>query len=400
MKKRVSIPVTVLICLFCMVVTFQVTYVFCVSKGYLNRGASGYYNEKLAYVDSIYRKYFVGDIDEQKLTETLIDGYLIGAGEKYGSYLSAEEYAEYVKSLQGSLVGIGVSVTYNAEHGLIEVIGPMADTPAEQAGIRAGDLIYMVDGEDARDLGYYGTISAMRGDEGSEVDVTVLRGDGYTQTVDFHLRRCAITEQSVYAHMYANSDIGIIRITEFNTATIEQFQEALDDLLEKGAKKLLFDLRYNPGGELNSVTSVLDTLLPEGDIIITTDKDGNQAVMAKSDEKEVDMPMAVLINGSSASAAELFAASIRDYEKGALIGETTYGKGTMQTLIALPDGSALSVSYRMFTSAAGVNYEGIGIEPDIEVPLDEALKEKNYFKITDEEDNQLQAAIAYLNEKS
>ena len=213
------------------------------------------------------------------------------------------------------------------------------------------------------------------------------------------MTREKITEITVSSRMYEESDIGIVRINEFNTATVEQFDQAMTSLREKGAKKLIFDLRYNPGGELGSITAILDKILPEGDIIKVTDKEGNQSTIAVSDAEEIDLPMAVLINGSSASAAELFAASIRDYEKGPLIGETTFGKGTMQTLMPLPDGSAVSISYRMFTSAAGVNYEGVGIEPDITVSLDEDLKEKNFYKMTDQEDNQLQAAIEYLQKQ-
>ncbi|MCI8332535.1 MAG: S41 family peptidase [Clostridiales bacterium] len=400
MKKRVSIPVTIIIALICTVITFQITYVFCLSRGMMTGQKETAYNrEKLAFVDQLYQQNFVGQMDEEELTDMLIRGYLAGSGDKYASYLTADECDAYINNLEGNLVGVGVTVVYNADYDLIEVISVVADTPAEQAGLLPGDLIYAVDGKSAAEMGYYGTVAAVRGDVGSEVTMTVLRGDGYETTKEFSMTRTQITEITVNARMYADSDIGIVRINEFNTATVEQFNEAIDFLMNEGAKKLLFDLRYNPGGELGSITAILDKILPEGDIIKVTDKAGNQSTIAVSDANEIDLPMAVLINGSSASAAELFAASIRDYQKGLLIGETTFGKGTMQTLMPLPDGSAISISYRMFTSAAGVNYEGIGIEPDITVPLDETLKDKNFYKITDEEDNQLQAALQYLRDQ-
>ena len=400
MKKKVSIPVTILIALLCAVVTFQVTYVYCLSHGKLTeQPTTSYDNEKLSFVDDLYQRYYVGQMDEDALTDGLIRGYLAGAGDKYANYLTAEQADAYINNLEGNVVGIGVTVIYNADYGLIEIISVMAESPAEQAGLQPGDLIYMVDEKSAAELGYYGTVAAVRGEEGSEVELTVLRGENYESSETYTVKRAQITEITVTSQMAADSNIGIVRISEFNTATVEQFDEAIDTLLTQGAEKLLFDLRYNPGGELNSITHILDKLLPEGDIIIVTDKDGKQSTLATSDAEALDMPMAVLINGSSASAAELFAASIRDYEKGALIGETTYGKGTMQTLVPLPDGSCVSISYRMFTSAGGVNYEGVGIAPDIEVPLDEALKDKNFYKITEQEDNQLQAAIQYLQEK-
>ncbi len=402
MKKRVPLPICIMIVLFCTVMTFQITFVFCSQRARLaGRAQEGDYAfdaDKLAYVDRLYRENFVGQMDQDALTDALIDGYLSGAGERFGTYLTAAEYEEYTESLSGDLVGVGVNVIYNADYGLIEVLSVMEGTPAEQAGILPGDLIQTVDGKDAAQLGYYGTIAAVRGQEGSEVTLTVLRPGSESTALEYRLMRTRITMQSVFFHMY-DQQIGVIRITEFNTATVEQFEEALAELAAAGAKAVVFDLRGNPGGELNSITSVLDLLLPEGDIIIATDKDGNKEVLATSDANELTLPMATLINGSSASAAELFAGSMRDYGKGPLIGETTFGKGTMQTLMPLPDGSAVSISNRNFTSKSGNSHDGVGIEPDIKVELSEEIAGKNLFLITDEEDNVLARAVQYLTEQ-
>ena len=200
------------------------------------------------------------------------------------------------------------------------------------------------------------------------------------------------------SHVYdLDSSVGIIKISEFDGNTPTQFVAAVEDLQSKGCEKLVIDLRYNPGGELSSIVTTLDYILPEGPIVRIFDADGNEVKTYYSEATELDMPMAVLVNGSTASAAELFTSAVRDYNKAVIVGTTTYGKGCMQTTIPLSDNSAVSVTYRMYNPPFSDNYHGVGIVPDVEVELDESLTGKNIYKITDEEDNQLAAAVKSLD---
>ncbi|MBR5680077.1 MAG: hypothetical protein IKX19_05430, partial [Clostridia bacterium] len=202
-------------------------------------------------------------------------------------------------------------------------------------------------------------------------------------------------EITVMSHVYAvDESIGVIRVTGFDAGTPGQFVSAVDNLRAEGCDKLIIDLRYNPGGELNSIVSVLDYILPEGPIVRIMDADGNQVNAYYSDAEELDMPMAVVVNGSTASAAELFTSAVKDYQKATIVGTITYGKGCMQTTVPLSDNSAVSITYRMYNPPFSDNYHGIGVIPDVVVELDEALSNKNIYKITDEEDNQLAAAAA------
>lgn len=367
--------------------------------------------EKLTIVDEYFRNFYIGEIDDEELIDGIISGYVEGTGDDYGAYYNAEDFYSFMADLNAELVGIGVNVIYNTEYGLIEILSVQPESPALEAGVQPGDLIYTV-GEDRKlvsDLGYYPTISELRGDIGTIAVFTVLRGDNYTEEVEFRIRRDKIKEITVMPRVYALDDtVGVIRITGFDAGTLKQFKEALDELVAGGCDKLVVDLRYNPGGELEAICEVLDYILPDGGPIIhIVDGDGNKVETKRTkDGHELKMPLAVLVNGSTASAAELFTAAVKDYQKATIVGTTTYGKGCMQTTIplytnwvkgTLYDGSAVSITYRMYDPPFSDNYHGIGVEPHIVVELDEALKNKNIYKITDEEDNQLRAAVETFN---
>ena len=358
---------------------------------------------KLRVIDELYRENFVWDIDDEVLTERILDAYVEGAGDTFGGYYTAEEFKELMDDYNAEFSGIGVNVIFNPDYGLIEILNVLPDSPALEAGIKPGDLIYTVgEGEDleyVEDLGYYTTISKLRGPEGSEAVFSVLRGKDYSEKVDFRIIRRKVEEITVMYHVYEpDKTVGVIRITGFDAKTPAQFNEALDSLKKAGCDKYVFDLRYNPGGELNSICTVLDTLLPYGPVVRIMDKDGNQVDAYYSDRNEIDAPMAILVNGSTASAAELFTSAMRDYEKGKVVGTTTFGKGCMQTTMQLSDGSALMITTRMYNPPFSDNYHGIGIVPDVEIELDEELLDISFYKITDEQDNQLAAAVATLYE--
>ena len=397
MSKKISIPAAIVLILLAALLTFQITYVTMQEKYRAQIEAasleSGSY-AKLEYVDELFRRYYVGEIDEEQLSDYLIRGYIAGVGDKYASYMTTEEFSAYMQESSGEMVGIGVHIIYNNDYGAMEVISVMRDSPALEAGVRAGDLIVTVGDESVAELGYYPAVAKMQGEIGTVAEFSVRRGENYSETVSFSITRDVVTDTTVESRLYGD-DIGIVRITQFASNTGENVQKEVEELIAQGVKKLIFDVRYNPGGALDGIVDTLDYLLPAGPIIRIVDKAGNEETIS-SDLRCIDLPMAVLVNESTASAAELFSSALQDYKKAVLIGTTTYGKGTMQTVVRLPDDSGVTISYRMYNPPYSDNYEGIGVIPDIELPLDEALADKNFYKITDEEDNQLQAAIAYL----
>lgn len=352
---------------------------------------------KLAEVDELYRDYYIGDLDDEKLIDSMLAGYVAGTGDKYAAYYTADGFQSLLQDLEGESAGIGVNVIYNTDYKLIEVLSVMDGSPALEAGVQPGDLIVTVgeDKESVAELGYYPSINKLKGPEGTIAVFSVLRGENYTESVDFSIVRSKITEQTVLHHVYSpDKSIGVIKITGFDAKTPVQFVDAVEDLQKQNCDKLIVDLRYNPGGELSSIVTTLDYILPEGPIIRICDADGNEVKAYYSEATELDMPMAVVVNGSTASAAELFTSAVRDYNKAKIVGTTTYGKGCMQTTVPLSDGSAVSITYRMYNPPFSENYHGVGIVPDVEVELDESLAKKNIYKITDEEDNQLAAAAA------
>ena len=379
------------------------------------------YNEKLAAVeeqmeeygeiaadirqiDELYRQMYPGVLDDEELRDGAIKGYVAGSGDKYGFYYSPEEAEALMDSVNGETDGIGVSVIYDAEAGCIEIISVYGDSPADSAGIRTGDYIAYVIGEDGErkavaEIGYEAAVNMLRGEAGTQAEFVVLRddnGDGVYDEINFSVEREHIESESVSYHIYEpDASIGVVRITGFDKNTPAQFFAAVESLRSDGAEKLIFDVRYNPGGDKDSVCEILDYLLPEGPLMRTVDAEGNYTVIETSDESFLDMPMAVVMNSGTASAGELFAAAIKDYGAGKLVGEKTYGKGSMQSIISVfDDGSLLKLTVDMYCPPYSENYDGDGVYPDIEEPLDEALLEKSFYKYTDEEDNQLRAAAA------
>jgi len=404
LKKGIPLGLAVIIVLLTMLLTFQITYLTVNNKyakllDEITVDQNKY--AKLAAVDKLFRTYGIYEFDEKELSDLIITGYVAGTGDKHAYYYTAEEFAELTSVQDGEFDGIGVTVIYNYEQNAIEIISVEQEGPAEEGGVLPGDLIVAVDGTPVSGLGYYGAIAEIKGKAGTEVNITIARSNGLGfERFDFNIKRAPVTDHTVSHHMYEgdNSEmkLGIVMIQSFDLITPEQFFSAMDDLLAQGAEGFIFDLRYNPGGDLSSITKILDYLLPEGPIIRIHYKSGEEEVM-KSDANYLNMPLAVLINGRTASAAELFSAAIKDYELGTLVGTTTYGKGTMQATMPLEDNSAVVISIAKYNPPFSDNYDGVGIAPDVEVELDEELQKVNRFKIADIDDNQLQTAIAVLN---
>lgn len=427
MSKKISIGATAAVTALCCLATFQGTYLFTQNKfeekyidnavlssgGSTSSGAGNSVSlvlggreqedfltrvtNKLAEVDSLYRNYYIGDLDDEKLIDSVIAGYVLGTGDDYAAYYNAEGFKSFIQDIEGEMAGIGVNVIYNTDYRLIEILNVTEGSPADKAGVMPGDLVVTVgeEKESVAELGYQPSINKLRGVIGTTAVFTVLRGENYTESVDFEIVRDKITEQTVMHHVYGpDSSIGVIKISNFDAKTPVQFVDAVESLQKQGCGKLIIDLRYNPGGELSSIVTTLDYILPEGPVIRIFDADGKEVKAYYSEATELNMPMAVVVNDSTASAAELFTSAVRDYDKATIVGVTTYGKGCMQTTVPLSDNSAVSITYRMYNPPFSENYHGVGIVPDVEVALDEALLTKNVYKITDEEDNQLAAAAA------
>ena len=418
MSKKVSLLTFVLCLILAVLVTFMLTFTL-LSDTLREKMADAYgepvtgdldassedpeYFEKIQLIENIMEAYSYYDIEAEDFIDSLLKGMVGGIGDKYAEYYTPEEFDLLQNDTNGEMQGIGINIIYNADYQVIEVINVMPDSPALEAGILPGDLIVSVGiGENAEDvsaLGYYPAVAKLQGTAGTMCEFTVARGRNYEETLDFSIERRAVTIQTVTWHVYEkNKDIGIIRIFEFDKKTPEQFKEALSELGNKGVKKFIFDLRNNPGGDLDSICEVLDVILPEGPIIKMKDKAGNESVR-KSDSSELNVDMAVLCNGSTASAAELFTSAVMDYEKAVTIGTKTYGKGSVQSLLPLNDGSAIKLTTKMYFPPYSEGYDGIGITPDIEIEMDEALLDRynNIYLIPDAEDTQLAAAITALN---
>ncbi len=351
---------------------------------------------KLAMIDYYYRNLYANEIDEDELIYYTLNGYVAGAGDRHGEYYTADDFKSITQENQGNTVGIGVYVNYSQEYNAIKILSVMEGSPAYKAGIKAGDVIVAIDGEKVSELGYYVALEKVKGEAGTDVKLTLVR-DG--AELDVIATRAKVETKTVYYHQYEyDKEIGVIRVIEFNNVVPKQFKEAVEALKEKGVKYLVFDMRNNPGGTLSSVVDILDYLLPEGDIAHVTDANGKIQKTYKSDAScltGID-GMAVLVNENTASAAELFTSALMDYEKAIIVGENTYGKGSMQTIYMLPDGTGLRLTTNKYNPPKSENYDGTGIKPDIEIELSEALAGKSHFEYTDSEDNQLQKACEAL----
>lgn len=342
---------------------------------------------KLAEVDRLVRQKYFNAIDEDTLGENLVRGYIAGIEDKYGIYLTAEQYAETQSNYNGRMVDIGI-VCSPDPGGYIMIDKVYADSPAALSELSRGDLIIKVDELAVTAETYEAAVDALKGEPGTTVTVLVRRGsieNSYTIT------RRKVEVPTAEGRIIGN--IGYIKISQFNDNTPDQFFKVMSQLMDNGAQALVFDVRGNPGGTIESVGKILDKLLPEGPIISATYRNSTTPqVLITSDEEEIKLPMAVLINSKSASAAELFAQALKDYNKAKAIGVTTYGKGSMQEIHKLSDGSALDFTVARYNPPKSPNFEGIGVKPDYEVKLSPDL-EKELGNLDETSDSQLKKAL-------
>ncbi len=350
-------------------------------------------NKKLEDIETLIDDNFYFEDDDQAKQDGIIRGYLQSLDDPYSVYYTAEEYASFMEDTGGEYVGVGVQVSQNIDTKVITVV-KVFDGPALEAGILAEDIITKVGGVDVSTMEIDAVVDLIKGEEGTDVTITVYRGSD-SQEHEYTMPRQKVENPTVEYKMLDNN-IGYIQVSSFYEVTGEQFVEGVINLQAQGMEGLIVDLRDNGGGLLDIAVSMLDYMLPEGKIVYTKDKDGNVTSQFTSDEEnQFNMPLAVLVNGYSASASEIFAGAVKDYGTGTLVGTTTYGKGIVQRVFPLEDGSAVKLTIAKYFTPNGNDIHQVGITPDVEVELDvEAYRESK-----GEKDNQLDAAIEVILQK-
>ncbi|WP_434688778.1 S41 family peptidase [Hungatella sp. SB206] len=367
--------------------------------------------KKITTLQQIIDKYYLFDEDATKVEDWIYKGMMYGLNDPYTTYYTAEEYQKLSEDTEGEYHGIGVMISQNRSTGIITVIKVFKDTPAAEAGMRPGDVLYKVGDMEVTGMDMDILVKDyIKGKDGSEVALTVFRQDE-GEYVDLKMERRNVTVQTVEYQMLEDH-VGYIAVSQFDVVTADQFKAAVDDLEKQGMKKLLVDLRNNPGGVLDTVVGMLDYILPddliiEGDknlvrtnteatlLVYMADKNGKGGQEYASDGHSLDIPMAVLVNGESASASEVFTGAMKDYGRATVVGTKTFGKGIVQNLIPLDNGTAIKMTTAHYYTPSGFDLHGKGIEPDVEVELKEELK--NQITVDVKEDNQIQAALKALD---
>lgn len=352
------------------------------------------FTQKIKYLENMIDEEYLGEISTDKLEEGVYAGLIYGLGDVYSRYYTKDEYEQESVTTEGSYVGIGVAMQkYTA--GGVQIVECYKGSTAEEAGVKVDDVITAINGEDITDTELQDVVSMIKDNEDKDVVLTVQRKGEDTQEITVKVSNVELP--SVFGEML-DENTGYIQITEFKGVTVEQYEEVFADLKEQGMERLVVDLRDNPGGLLNVVCDILRDILPEGLIVYTEDKNGNRSEETCDGKNPLDMPLAVLVNGNSASASEIFAGAVKDYGLGTIVGTTTYGKGVVQSIRQLSDGSAVKLTIANYYTPKGNSINKTGIRPDVEVELSPELL--NQEEITHEEDNQLQAALNSLNAKN
>ncbi len=378
MNKKISLGLALSLIAISVAVTFILTSFFSLQSFNskvvdVNEKSKKY--SSLQLMDTYVRDNFYGEINEGDLSDGILKGYISGLDDQYSRYLTADEYLSEQSDDSGELVGLGLTLAQD-ESGYIRISEILTDSPAAETGLVQGDLIIRIDGLDVIDTGFEESVEAMRGTEGSSITLTIRR-DGID--TDYTFTRRAINVVSVTGEMLGGY-IGYIKITGFKKNTPEQFIETLERLTTNGAKYLLFDVRDNPGELVSALEECLDPLLPEGVVATAEYKDGHSETIAYSDASELDLPMAVLVNEKTASAAELFAGALKDFGKASIVGMQTFGKGVMQATTPFEGGGAIVLTVAEYKTPFSPCYNGVGITPDYRVENEEADIDAQYSK--------------------
>ena len=354
----------------------------CIAKGYIHIGVNGdvYIQSdavtdsdgigsevegKLNAIDSVLESFYFGDVDDETAKDNIYKAYLSSYGDKYTMYYTADEYKALKESTNGKFYGIGAVCQLSGEGGVL-LVDVYDNGAGYQAGLRSGDRVVNVDGRDITDMELSSAVALIKGDKGTSVTLEVIRG---TERLTFSAVRDAVEAKTV-SYTLLDNNIGYLSISQFEDVTTKQFKAAVEDLQSQGMKGLVIDIRNNPGGLLDTVVGMLKYMLPDGLIVYTEDKQGNRKEYKGQDNDEFNLPLAVIVNGNSASASEIFAGAIQDYGKGTIIGTQTYGKGIVQTVKPLTDGSAIKFTIAKYFTPKGQDIHGKGVTPDMVVEYD------------------------------
>mgnify|MGYP001852254146 FL=1 len=355
-----------------------------------NQGAvTDSFVQKAKYIEETVKESYTGDIDDEQMEEYMYKGMMASLGDPYSAYYTSEEYEELTTETTGSYEGIGVVMQQDVNTGEVKVVRCYEGAPGEKAGLLPEDVLVEVNGESVSGMELSEVVDKVKSSQDQVAHLTIAReGESEYLEIDVHLEEVNIP---VVQSEMLEDNIGYIALYEFTEQTEPQYMEAFEALKDQGMERLIIDVRNNPGGLLTSVCDILEDILPEGLIVYTEDKNGEREEYTCDGENELDIPLAVLVNGNSASASEIFAGAIQDYSKGTIVGTTTFGKGIVQSLIPFNDGSAIKTTTAKYYTPSGKCIHGTGIQPDVEVELSEGLEQET--SISHEEDNQLQKAI-------
>ena len=395
MKKQTTYKIykTAMIIILTAFITFIITsigmYKYIEGDGKISALVDSTSNDiavNLAKYKEILNKYYLGDIDEEKLAEGSIKGYIEGLDDPYTEYISKEEMKDYMEDTLGNYVGIGIYMTADKKQDKVKVISPIKGSPAEKAGIEPGDIIVSVNGKTYKASEMSAMSNDIKGEEGTEVEITILRG---TETKEFKVKREKIKVNPVEGKVLDNN-IGYIKFTSFDETTADDFKNKYEELKKSNIKSLIIDLRNNGGGLVDQALKIADYITEKDSVLLyEVDKNGKEEDFTSDEEHQIDIPMTVLVNQYSASASEIFAGAIQDYDLGAIVGTQTYGKGVVQQIFDLKDGTCVKLTIAKYFTAKGQDIDGKGITPD--VAIDYQADENN-----PEADNQLNKAIETL----
>lgn len=339
----------------------------------------------------IIDKYYLGEIDEEKLTEGAIKGYIAGLGDPYTEYISKEDMKDYLDDTMGNFVGIGIYMIKNTEYDKIQVLSTIKESPAEKAGVQAGDLILTVNGIEYKADDMTTASNNIKGEEGTKVTLEVQRG---TQILKYEITREKVKVNQVEGKVIENN-IGYIEFTSFDENTADDFKAKFEELAQKGIQSLIIDLRNNGGGIVDEAIEIADFIADKDSVLLyEVDKNNKETVRKAKNEPIINMPIVILTNGNTASASEILAGALKDLGKAKTVGTTTYGKGVIQQILRISDGSGLKVTIEEYQTPNKNKIHKVGIKPDEEVKLPETIE--NVLNIKENEDTQLQKAIEML----
>lgn len=347
---------------------------------------------KLEQLEGLIQDRFIGEADPEALADAAADAMVTATGDRWSYYIPASEYESYQEQMANAYVGVGITIQLTEEQEGFLIVEVAEGGPAQEAQLQVLDLLIAVEGQDVRKMTTAEVRDLVKGEEGTFVNLTILR-EGEQQSFSVERRK---VETPVATYEMLDGEIGLVTIDNFDSRCADETIEAIESLLENGAEKLIFDVRHNPGGYASELVEVLDYLLPEGELFRTVNYKGEENV-DMSDADFLDVPMAVLVNAGSYSAAEFFAAALSEYEAAVVVGEQTVGKGYFQTTYKLNDGSAVALSIGEYFTPKGKNLAEVGVTPDVIIPVDEETASGIYYgTLTPEEDPQIQAAVKAL----